>query len=199
MPPEKPTGAPYTSSSAFIGKVTTDTANTTDTTGTATYSTILDFLNFDNIFRGWGRSGGAFPNSNNMGRCTTGTCQIWDWSLSKSDTVSLNRSRNGSTINNGVNASTNGVLEEIDGDGVGNNDETCVSGDQCVQKYLSKATEIMGDGDGDDDTLCESGEDCVYNPNIGAYQGHGALVGPCTFQNGTITNVRMFGYEYNGR
>jgi hypothetical protein len=57
----------------------------------------------------------------------------------------------------------------------------------------------MGDGDGDDDTLCESGEDCIYNPNIGAYQGHGSLVGPCTFQDGTITNVGMFGYEYNGR
>jgi hypothetical protein len=62
--------------------------------------------------------------------------------------------------------------------------------------YMKNAIEIDGDGDGDG--LCESNETCLYTPNFGAYQGHGTF-GQCTFTDGIISGVKMFGYETNGR
>jgi hypothetical protein len=271
------TAAPFSGASSFVGKVSSDSANTSDSSGTATYSTSLDVFNFDNSFRSWGKDGSAFANANNQGRCTTGTCRIWDWSLSRDDAYLLNRSGNGLTINNGASTTTDGAPEEVLSDSVGDDDGTCESGElckntfspsgacpvqvagsrfvtstvytytsssnaifangyrvvednpaaggdndsicelgevcvdnatttcsnntQCVQKFLSNAIEIMGDNVGDDDVYCEKDEDCLYAPNIGAYQGHGNLVGPCTYNadGGQITGVRMFGYEFNGR
>jgi hypothetical protein len=271
------TAAPFSGASSFVGKVSSDTANTSDSSGTATYSTTLDVFNFDNSFRAWGKDGSAFANANNQGRCTTGTCRIWDWSLSRDDSYLLNRSGDGLTINNGASTTSNGAPDEILGDSVGDDDGTCEAGElckntfnpngacpvqvtgsrfvtsvvytyttssnaifangyrvvednaaaggdndsvcelgevcvddstttcsnntQCVQKFLSNAIEIMGDNVGDDDVFCEKDEDCLYAPNIGAYQGHGNLVGPCTYNadGGQITGVRMFGYEFNGR
>ena len=61
---------------------------------------------------------------------------------------------------------------------------------------VENAIEIDGDGDGDG--LCESNETCLYTPNFGAYQGHGTF-GQCTFTDGIISGVKMFGYETNGR
>ncbi|MBK7845840.1 MAG: hypothetical protein IPJ71_19565 [Bdellovibrionales bacterium] len=54
--------SPLTSSfaSAFGGKVTTnDTINTTDTAGTAAFAASLDWLGFQNPFRGWGKEDAA--------------------------------------------------------------------------------------------------------------------------------------------
>src|SRR5262249_51927166 len=45
--------------------------------------------------------------------------------------------------------------------------------------------------------LCETGEHCIYAPNFGAYQGTGTL-STCTFQNGTVTGVTMYGYSTIG-
>jgi hypothetical protein len=67
-----------------------------------------------------------------------------------------------------------------------------------TRTYLKNAVELLLDTVGDDDGLCESGEGCLYTPNFGAYQGHGAL-GTCTFTNGTITGMTMYGYSSNGR
>jgi hypothetical protein len=133
---------PTSLASSFVGKVTTtDSTNNaasvngslTNTNGTATYSTSLNFLDFDNIFRSWGKDGSAFPNSDNRARCTTGTCRIWDWSLSSADTMLRNRSGNGSTINGDDN---------LDGD--------CDSGELC------DVQEASGNGNG----TCEAGEVC---------------------------------------
>lgn len=257
----------YSGVSSVIGKVSSDSVNTTDSSGTATYASTLDFINFENHFRTWGKDGSAFANSNSISTCTTsGTCRIWDWSLSRDDTTLLNRSGNGANINNGFSTGTNGVTSEILGDGVGDDDgvceaselcknsfainstcpvqvsetryltsaiytydslyeggkngfkvvdgsggtcdagEACVdatpaascttSGDVCVQRYLSNASEILLDGKGDDDGLCEKNEDCFYTPNIGAYQGHGDLIGVCNYDVGSGINV--YGFEFNG-
>ncbi len=101
----------------------------------------------------------------------------------------------------GIDGDSDGICEsgETCEDDAGS--PTCSNGDICKQKYLSAATEIMGDSIGDDDGLCESSESCVYTPNFGAYQGHGTLVGPCTFnQNGgVISGVSIYGYPNNGR
>ena len=53
---------------------------------------------------------------------------------------------------------------------------------------------------GNDNGLCESGETCLYTPNLGSYQGHGALV-PVgnAFVPGLLTNVTLLRYSVNGR
>ncbi len=65
--------------------------------------------------------------------------------------------------------------------------------------FLTNATEIFFDGQGNDDGLCQSGEACVYSPNVGAYQGEGALSsGTCTFSDGAVSGVELHGYAVNG-
>jgi hypothetical protein len=43
--------------------------------------------------------------------------------------------------------------------------------------FLINAFEIDSNGIGNDNGLCKSNEHCIYAPNIGAYQGEGALIG----------------------
>jgi len=64
--------------------------------------------------------------------------------------------------------------------------------------YLNNASEIIGDAIGNENGMCEADEDCFTTPNIGSYQGHGALV---TTDNTTATdnNINLFSYETNGR
>ena len=69
----------------------------------------------------------------------------------------------------------------------------------CQTTLLRRATEIMGDGLGNENTLCESGETCLYMPNIGSYQGHGNLISAGAFSDGTISGVTLVKYETNGR
>ena len=70
--------------------------------------------------------------------------------------------------------------------------------------YLGNAIEINDDHRGDDDGLCEAGEACVYAPNVGAYQGEGALVGPCvmpalSFAGSDVpAGIDMFAFAANG-
>jgi hypothetical protein len=40
-----------------------------------------------------------------------------------------------------------------------------------IETFLEHASELMGDGIGDEDGLCESGESCLLDLNIGAWQG----------------------------
>ena len=70
------------------------------------------------------------------------------------------------------------------------------------QIYLTAAVEIVspaspGYGPGNHDGLCESGEHCLYTPNFGAYQGEGLLT-TCTFVDGIVTGVTMYGFASNG-
>ena len=56
--------------------------------------------------------------------------------------------------------------------------------------------EILGDGVGNDNTFCESGEDCIRLAHIGGYQGTGNLVQVQTLgTGGTIENVNLFEYD----
>jgi hypothetical protein len=65
--------------------------------------------------------------------------------------------------------------------------------------FLANAVEIIGDGIGNENGLCESNETCLYPPNIGSYQGHGALVPVSGFRNGTLSEITLQKYELNGR
>ena len=66
---------------------------------------------------------------------------------------------------------------EIDDDSIGNNNGVCELNEACTLQisYLENTYEIMGDEKGNDNNLCETGEACIYTPNVGSYQGHGAL------------------------
>jgi hypothetical protein len=215
--------------SSFVGKVDSgqadvsnrsDTANSSDTDGWANYAANMDWLGFDNFFRGWGNDGNAFPDITNRDRCVSGICRIWDWRLSGAVSTIRGNSGNGLT-GNGVFTGGAACPAEANGDryltsknfvqdttqpsaanGIevsGNMNGTCEDTETCYHRYLKSASEIMGDSIGDDDGLCESGEACLYTPNFGAYQGHGAL-STCIFSanGGPVTGVTMNGYASNG-
>lgn len=176
-------------SSSFIGKVTSDdTLNSSDTNGTELYNDDMDFFNFDKIFRFWGVDGSAFMSNDNRGKCSSGTCRIWDVSLSRFDTNILNRSYDFTNLNHEFtdfdNCTYNGddYLELVSAIGT---------------KYMHLASEIIGDAIGDEDGLCEDNESCMYTPNVGAYQGHGTI-GTCTFNDGTLGGIMMHGWNSNG-
>ncbi len=183
----------FTGSTTIVGKVTSDT-NPTSTSGLGSYSTsALDWFSFDTLFRGWGLNGSAFPNSDNVGRCTTGSCSIWDLALQVTDTTALNRTGDGSAANG---AFTNGSSCPSAASG-----SDVITHTYTGEIFVRNATEIVDpdDGIGDDDGLCESGEACIYNPNFGGYQGDGDYTTEsCTFSPGTVTGVTMFGYPNNG-
>jgi hypothetical protein len=202
-------------SGSFKGK-TSDSKNTSaDGNGQATYATTLDWFGFDDVFRGWGANGSAYPSVDNRNQCTTGTCQIWSWALLAAASVIRNTTIAGSSPNPafGGTCPTDGTqyLEsatypynalytsgingiEVSG---GNNNGVCEPNETCKQRFLAAALEVLGDGLGDEDGLCESGEVCLYMPNFGAYQGTGTPQS-CTFSDGTITNVTLSGAPTNG-
>ena len=192
--------------STFPGKVTADdTTNNADTSGQATYPTnfpAFDWHDFENSFRGWGIDHvDLFPTANHQGKfgCsstssladaaadTSGTClgtgtwygtgRIWDWSVVLSDTVILD------------------VLSMP----TGNDTLTHTWSDASTTQYLQNAVEIMFDDIGNDNILCETGETCLFTPNVGAYQGHGALISAGAFTDGTLTGITLMKYATNGR
>ena len=74
-----------------------------------------------------------------------------------------------------------------------------LNGSNCETTFLRNAVEIPGDGVGNDNALCESGETCLYTPNIGSYQGHGNVVSAGNFTSGTLTGITLMKYATNGR
>jgi hypothetical protein len=180
---------------SFTGRVTADDPiNSSDTNGAASFSAISDWIHFANPFRAWSADGTTFPDP---GGCVSGVnCRIWDWSLASADSVL----RGALALPNGNNiqrhrwvATSQSVCETIPGavwDAVASS---------CTSTFLRHAVEIAGDGIGNDNGLCESGEACLYTPNIGAYQGHGDLQSAGTFVNGTLTDITLWRYSDNGR
>ena len=183
----------FSGASTLVGKVSADT-NTTHTSGLGSYSTsALDWFQFNNVFRGWGLNGSAFPSSDNVGRCTSGSCRIWDLALPTTDTAALNITGNG-TSSNGTYTAYAACPSAVNG-------SDTITHASSSETFLRNATEVIDpyDGSGDDDGLCETGETCIYNPNFGAYQGHGDYTAsPCTFSDGTVSSVVMYAYPTNG-
>ena len=162
---------------SFVGKVTSDDAqNISDGNGAAQYNSITDWTSFENAFRGWGRDGAAFASTTNRGYAdSTETCRIWDWSLDSLDTV---------------------ILDALPAPGASDT-LTHTWSDMSATVFLRNALEIAADEMGNDNGLCEADEDCVYTPNIGSYQGHGALV-----YHSTVSmaggDVDLYEYSVNG-
>lgn len=179
-----------------FGKVTTDEVlNSSDTNGTATYPAAplsFDWTNFSNDYMAWGKSSSSsWTDTANFGRCSSGTCAIWDYSLDRMEAKIRNTSNDGQSENQDF------LAGEVCPNAV---DGGKVSQSSASDTYLINASEIFNDNIGDDDGLCESNEDCLYNPNYGAYQGHGDFTtnGTCLFQDGAISGVRMYAHPNNG-
>ena len=174
-------------SGSYVGFVT-DSVNTSNTNGQNAYASITDWTNFENPYRTWGPSGtGGFLDKSRVDRCASGTCQIYDTRLNVSDTVLRNVNgafTNGAACPASINAS------------IAANVITDTSG----RTFLKNAVEIIGDGIGNENGLCESGEACIYAPNAGAYQGEGDYTAQtCTYTGGNgVINVTMYGYPTDG-
>ncbi len=201
-----------TLAASYVGKVMSDdTANSSDTTGAAASYPVdpasFDWLNFDNIYRGWGIDGSAFPNADQQGQWTTGTGRIWDWSLANGDTGDASNP----AIQNVLTAQLSGDVANTIEHGwkvTAADQAACTAlvpgsvwnaADDCRSTYLRNATEIIGDNIGNDNGLCESDETCLFTPNIGSYQGHGGLTTAGTFTDGdTLTGITLRQYLTNG-
>ena len=170
-----------TAANSFVGKVlTNDPSNPADSNGTISSPGSLTFLGwtiFANDHRAWGLEGSAFPSADHRGQWISGTGRIWDWSLAAAD----------------------GTIRIANALPTGNDTLTHTWLDNSTTTFLRRAVEIQGDLIGNDNTLCESGEACLYMPNLGSYQGHGALVSAGTFTNGTLTGITLMKYQTNGR
>jgi len=140
---------------AFLGPVfTDDAAQGGDTFGAAAESGITDWLSFDGPFRHFGRNAVVFPDPDNRGRCASGVCRVWDWTLAPDDRL------------------VHWALEPPTGERA----LTHFWADAGVSVFLPDAVERMGDGVGNENLLCESGETCVVTFNVAADQGSDALV-----------------------
>jgi len=174
--------------SSFIGQVTTDdAANPNDDAGSAAFDGIENWVDFENEFRGWGIRGTNFPvEANTLGHCALGSdCGIWDWRLRSTDAV-LRNAHGAFMADTICPASVHG-------------DEVLTDQLSTPNTFLRAAVEVMLDELGDDDGLCESNEACIYSPNLGAYQGEGDFEAQtCTFVDGTVSGVTMYGYPTNG-
>ncbi|MCM2279142.1 MAG: hypothetical protein NDJ89_13785, partial [Oligoflexia bacterium] len=176
----------------LVGQLTSDDAiNSSDNNGVMSFASILDWVGFENLFRGWG-NGGAFPGAASRGQCTSGTCQIWDFRLKSTDTFARN------VTGDGLSANSDFLAGQSCPAFLGGN---VVSIDRRTspRTFLRNAMEILADGIGNDNGVCESNESCLYAPNFGAYQGEGDPSGnECTFQAGTLSGIRIYGYPTNG-
>ncbi len=166
-----------TLANSFVGKVTSDdVANASDSSGmVASFPdpAAFDWVRFDNKYRGWGIDGTTLT----YGRWTTGAGRIWDWSLLATDTV----------------------IKDVLSLPTGNGTIMHSWSDATNTTFLRNAVEIAGDGIGNDNGLCESGETCRYTPNIGSYQGSGNLVSAGTITTGTtLTNITLMKFATNG-
>ena len=182
-------GATITLATSFVGKVSSDdVANISDDIlGGAVASfpaspESFDWSQFDNPYRAWGKdSSSDFPNADHRGRWTNGAGRIWDWSLRATDSV--NRA----------------VVVTLP---TGEDTITHTWSDATVTTFLKNAVEIPADGIGNDNSLCESGETCLFTPNIGSYQGSGALVSAGAFTDGTLagglTGITLMKFTQNG-
>ena len=192
------TAISITTGTVFIDRLTTnDNKNQSDSNGLATFSSITDWLDFDNFARAWGRNDNTFPLAIlNRGYSDTlaGTSRIFDWSLRTTDIQLRNINPCPNQVHLFNNANQNTIQHNFSFGTV---------------TFLRNAIEILNDGVGDDDGFCESNERCLFTPNMGAYQGHGNLIpaqtsSPTTLTctndpaGGTLTGITLFKYESNG-
>jgi hypothetical protein len=184
-----------TATGAFVGRVTVDDAvNASDVYGSASFTQITDWLGFASPLRGWARDGTPFLAST-AGACEgSDLCRIWDWELRASDAVL--RGTIDPRLLTHVWATSSSPYSQAECDTLHRG--SVASGNACVSTFLAGAIELEGDGVGNDDGLCDSGERCVLAPNIGSYQGRGDLLDAGAVIIGDFS-ARVFSRAVNGR
>ena len=95
---------------------------------------------------------------------------------------------------------TDTVLYNVHTPPTGNDTLTHTWSDLTNTTFLMHAVEIHGDSIGDDNNLCETDETCLFTPNMGSYQGHGALINatPAFIDGAVLTGITLKRYETNG-
>lgn len=155
---------------AFAGKLAGDEPmNPDDVDGAAPYDAIADWTSFG-PFRHWGREAETFPGVAAWGRCTDGTCRVWDWALKPDDTLAR------------------GALAAPDGTAA----LTHAWDDGTVSVFLPNAVEVIGDGAGDEDLLCEAGETCRHTPDLASDPGPDAVL-PLDVPGDAVPGVTLLG------
>lgn len=170
----------------------------TQTSGTAAYNDSEDFTSFETPTRVWGSAAVAdFSDPSLQASCAINTtCGIWDWALAAGNNSVI---RGHKTVPDAEDIRTHkwdaadeAACAKIDGATWNDPDRRTT--------FLLDAIEVMFDFQGNEDTLCESGETCLFTPNLGYYQGHGALEQAGTIgAGGTIENVTLVRHQTNGR
>jgi hypothetical protein len=170
------------SRSFFAAVTTTDTANASNSNGAAARSSITDWFHFDDPSRAWGEDG---PWPGTYGMCTT-NCRIWDFGRTPGDTMLVARSLSGV-------ASAEPLVPgqpcppRLDG-------ANAVM-DASSRYFLLGAVELIGDGIGNDDGLCQSGEVCLDLNTAGAHRDEFLTwtAAGCVFHDGLVTGVDVRG------
>jgi hypothetical protein len=184
-----------TATSSFVGRLAVDdVVNGSDFYGSALFTSITDWLGFASPLRGWGRDGAPFLASTARACGTSDVCRIWDWGLRASDGV-LRGTVGASRLLTHTWATSPSPYSQAACDTIHRG--SVATGNACVSVFLAGAIELEGDGVGNDDGLCESGERCVLAPNIGSYQGHGALVDAGTVTIGDFS-AHLYARAANG-
>jgi hypothetical protein len=162
-----------------------DAVNPSDNAGQAPVTAISDWVHFESPLRGWGVSGLPFPDPSDSGPCTAGTCRIWDWRVRPASAATV-RGADG-TVDTATVVAGAPCPPAADG--------AFALTDASGNTFLVNALEILGDGIGDDDGLCESGEACVYSSYFGADQGWDSSYGAatCAFHDGAVSGVELHG------
>lgn len=181
---------------AFVGKLETDDAvNASDTAGAAAFAAIVDWAHFEHDLRGWGPDGGLFPAVDQRGPCAAGgDCRIWDWSLRADDGLLravLAEPGGDDALDHAWVAADAAACGVIRGAVWADGASTCVS--RVLRHAVQAAAGALGNG------LCEAGDTCLHTPDLGAYQGHGALevvAGPTV---GAVPGVTLLRHATNGR
>ena len=179
--------------SSFIGQAGGDGVNSSGgANGTAAYTPGLDFLRFENRYRGWGIEA-DYPSVVVQGECVSGTCRIYDFSAAEGDSVARAAlTQPGATA--AVLTHTWTVTGATECSAVPG---ATWDGNSCTSSFVENSTELAADGIGNDNGLCEDGEACLYTANIGAYAGHDALV--FLGWGGPAGDIALFGHTSNGR
>lgn len=164
------------------------------------------------VFGKWFDNPGGSTNFNTLGvaNISTGTLAThfvdWDGSDNNSNTPDNDQSLlAGSTaLNQGVACGSLATRNQVWGFAGSQSDCTlrfpgsAYSFGQCETNHLKDVVEILDDGIGNDNGLCEANEACLYNPNMGAYWGHGNLVDAGCNVSGVISGVTLKKYAQNG-
>jgi len=189
----------------FVGKVATpDAVNQSAANPTGPFFSVTDWTRFVDRFRGWGvESTDAFPAASTGGRCflaPVSDCRMWDWSLMVGP-ARLMGNATGRLVNHVWYRATP-PASQADCNALVRGSFFIPTGppgvNVCQSVVLLGAIEVAGDGIGNDNGLCENGETCWMAPNLGSYQGHGALVPVRDFEPLPGFLVKLVTHEWNG-